>query len=119
MNFCQKKCHQNYTPKTNASQNGELLNFPKLAIFKDDQTNLNNILQADCYSLNSNASTFYCHTNQSVSTIGDVMPPEAISFEVSYYTYYTGEGVQQTLLVGEGVQQTLLVGEGPGYNKLC
>jgi len=37
--------------------------------------------KADCHSLNSNASTFYCHTNQSVSTIGDVMPPEAINFE--------------------------------------
>lgn len=37
--------------------------------------------QLDAHSLNSSASTFYCQTDHSVSTIGEVLPPETIYFE--------------------------------------
>eukprot|EP00116_Pleurobrachia_bachei_P008522 sb/3468784/ len=35
----------------------------------------------DLHSLNSSASTFYCQTDQSISTIAEVLPPETIYFE--------------------------------------
>lgn len=37
--------------------------------------------QLDAHSMNSSASTFYCQTDNSVSTIGEVLPPETVYFE--------------------------------------
>ena len=71
-------CSLNSTSFKKRSNNLSVYNKSSNKKPYDSQQSLD---QFDNYSLNSSASTFYCQTNQSVSTIGEILPPEAITFE--------------------------------------